>query len=120
MSGTNDKIVRVNYAEIITSMLSSSVLTPIPMGGSLIGAIIGSFSTLYKSRSLKESKPTDIENIKDLIKAGKEQEVSELKIEMDKSTAVGINVGELQKDLGPSVTIGVKTENHIVLEVKYK
>ena len=114
--GKKDGIILIDYVDILTgSMLMSTSVT-----GGLVSAMIESLRTLRRSKRIRESKPTDRENLSELIKTGKEQGVSEMKIEMDKSTAVGINLGELQKEVGTNVTLGVKTENRVVLEVEYK
>lgn len=123
MSDTHEKkdnIVRVNYAEIIASVISSSVFTPTAMATPLLSAIVESLSTLYKSKELKESKPTEDEKLRELIETGKKEGVSKMRIELDKSIAAGINLGGALGDLDADITIGVKTENHMVLEVEYK
>ena len=111
----NDEITRIDYNEIIKTVAISAI----PVVGPLL-AFQKSLKVLQELSDSPESKPTDIQKLKDLIKTGKEQNASKMKIEMDKSTAVGINLGDLQKEVGTNVTLGVKTENRVVLEVEYK
>ena len=122
MSDTHDEkdeITRIHYNKILGMALANTLLSTMPMGGLLI-EMTRSLDLLQKSKALKKSKPTDTENLIEIIKSGKEQGVSEMKVEVDKSTAAGLNVGLIKKGVDANGTIGVKTQNRTVLEIKYK
>ena len=113
-----DKIARVNYTEILNLTADLLVSSTSPFG--LLPLIYESLKGLHKSKGLQRSKPTPTENLIEIIKAGKEQGVLEMEVDIDKSNAVGVNLDRLNGLEGIDVTIGVKTENHTILKVKYK
>ena len=80
------------------------------------------YQTLKISGKLnsEKSEPTPTENLIEIFKADKEQGLSELEVEMDKSTAVGINLGVLSDFGGISINPEFESKNHILIKVKYK
>ena len=114
----NNKIARINYAEIIN--LTANLLVSGSPSFDLLSLIFESLKGLQQSKDLQKSKPTPTENLIEIIKAGKKQGVSEMEVDIDKSNAVGINYDSLNGVEGVDVTIGVKTANHTILKVKYK
>ncbi len=67
----NNKIARINYAEIIH--LTANVLVRSSPSFDLLSLIYESLKGLQKSKDLQKSKPTPTENLIEIIKAGKEQ-----------------------------------------------
>ena len=108
----------VNYDELLKSVATGTIMSLIPFGGTLFML----YQTLKISGKLnsEKSEPTPTENLIENFKAGKEQGLSELEVEMDKSTAVGINLGVLSDFGGISINPEFESKNHILIKVKYK
>ena len=100
-----DRIARVNYNEILASLATGIIASPIAMpSASMVAALL---SSIYDGlKSLQKSKPTPTENLVQVIEAGKEQEVSELEVDIDKSTLAGVNLELLEQLGGVNATIG--------------
>ena len=109
-----DGTTRVNYDEILKAAATTAIIaTTFPLSGP-ISAIHQAIKTLQKS------KPTPAENLIEIIKAGKEQGLSELEVEMDKSAAVGINLSVFSDFGSVSVNPEFEGKNRILLKITYK
>ena len=122
MSDTNDEkdeIYRVNYNEFLKEMAKDLALGAIPVVGPFL-IIHKCIKVIQGSRDSPKSKPTDIENLKSLIETGKEQELSKLEIELDKSIVAGIDLDVFSIFEGISVSSDFEGKNRILLKVEYK
>ena len=119
-----DKVIYIDYDKILSLGITEAVMVTISVGSVAgIGSVVGASPVLAIQQALKvlqKFKPTLTQSVIKIIKTGKEQGASKMKLEMNKTTAVGLNVGLIKKGVDTDTTIGVKTENRIVLEIEYK
>ena len=114
-----DKVIHIDYDKILSLGITEAAMVTI----SGVGSVVGASPVLAIQQALKvfqKFKPTLTQSVIKIIKTGKEQGASKMKLEMNKTTAVGLNVGLIKKGVDTDTTIGVKTENRIVLEIEYK
>ena len=114
-----DETPRVNYDEILKAAATATIMAAaVPLAGPILG-MYHAIKILQKSKPTP-SKPTPTENLMEIIKAGKEQGLSELEIEMDKSAAVGITLGVFTDFGGVSINPEFEGKNRILIRIKYK
>ena len=107
--------VRIDYGEVLKTVAGGVV------GGGLmsltpIGILLPMFTALKALQKPQQPKPSDIDNIREIIKAGKAQGVKEMEIEVDKSIAGKIDLSLLE-DLG--VDLEIERQNITLIKVKY-
>ena len=109
-----DGTSRVNYDEILKAAATTAIIAiTFPLAGPILA--------MYQAvKVLQRSKPTPTENLIEIIKAGKEQGLSELEIEMDKSTAVGITLSAFTDFGGVSINPEFEGKNRILIKINYK
>ena len=108
-----DETTRIDYDKLLKNLNIGIMLSGITP--------LGFLPLIYQVlKASQKSKPTPTENLKEIIKAGKEQGLSELEVEMDKSTAAGIDFGIFSDFGGVSVNPEFEVKNRILLKVKYK
>ena len=114
-----DKVIHIDYDKILSLGITEAAMGTISGVGSVAG--VGSVLAIQQAlKVLQKFKPTLTQSVIKIIKTGKEQGASKMKLEMNKTTAAGLNVGLIKKGVDTDTTIGVKTENRIVLEIEYK
>ena len=109
-----DETTRVNYNEIVKAASIGLITTAtIPVFGPII-------AVHQLMKVLQKPKLTPTENLIEIFRAGKEQGLAELEIEMDKSIAVEITPSVFSDFGGVSVNTEFERKNRLILKVKYK
>ena len=102
-----DKSTHVNYDEIlkyVTAGVVASAISP-----------FGFLPMIYKVlRDLQKSKPTHVDNLREIIETGRKQGVSTLEIDIDKSIAAEIDLGVFTVFEGVDITARVQKENRTI------
>ena len=106
--------VRIDYGEVLKAVAGGVVGSGL-MSLTPIGILFPMFTALKALQKPQQPKPSDIDNICEIIKAGKEQGVKRLKIDTDKSTAV--EVGAFVAGIGGKVAF--QKQNHAIIEVEF-
>lgn len=103
--------VRIDYGGVLTTLAVGAAVAMSP-----IGILLPIDTALKALRKRKQPKPTHTDNIIQIIKTGKAQDVKEMEIEVDKSIAGKIDLSLLE-DLG--VDLEIERQNITLIKVKY-
>ena len=103
--------VRIDYGGVLTTLALGAAVAMSP-----IGILLPIHTALKSLRKRQRPKPTHTDNIREIIKAGKEQGVKEMEIKVDKSIAGKIDLSLLE-DLG--VDLEIERQNITLIKVKY-
>lgn len=100
--------------ELPLGLLTSALLPTYYPALAFLGFVIDRFS---KPGSLKGD---DAENIETIIRAGKDNDVDEMEIELDREVVQGLDVKAFESVEGVNITLGQKGKSCYKLKVKYK
>ena len=112
-SADKDSTIHINYDEVLRSITTGIIASAI----SPFGLPVAIYQAL---KVLQRSKPTPTENLREIIKEGKEQGVAELEVDINKSIAGQVALGGLIGIEGVNINIEVKHSNRTIIKVKYK
>ena len=110
-----ESTVRIDYGEVLKAVAGGVVGSGL-MSLTPIGILLPMFTALKALQKPQQPNPSNIDNIREIIKAGKAQGVKEMEIKVDKSIAGKIDLSLLE-DLG--VDLEIERQNITLIKVRY-